>query len=194
MSIIKRCCNKAGNDDALAKKLSVLYTVSSCKNPAAAEHDGPLLSKMRPVLSCRTPTLMSQLFALLVFLPRGSFASFTTAVDLGPAGSFALLASTALTNVGPSTITGDVGSSPGVMAAGEPVGATLVGINHGTDGVSAAAQAHLLGVYATLSALPSNPVISELASTTMYPGVVSCSDYFTLTGAFTLDGEVRLGS
>jgi hypothetical protein len=91
---------------------------------------------------------------------------------------------------GASTILGDVGSYPG--ASVDLAGATLYGVNHGSDSVSAAAQARLLAVYADLSSRTSTPLSAELSSTTVGSGVYSCSDYFTMSagGTFGLDAQV----
>jgi hypothetical protein len=91
---------------------------------------------------------------------------------------------------GASTILGDVGSYPG--ASVDLAGAALYGVNHGSDSVSAAAQARLRIVYPDLYSRTSTPIIAELSSTTVLSGVYSCSDYFTLSagGIFGLDAQV----
>ena len=77
------------------------------------------------------------------------------------------------------------------MTPGEPVGATVRGVNYGAFAPSAGAQADLLTVYAAMiSHLSSATAIaSALDGVTLTPGVYMCTTYCTLDGTLTLDGQ-----
>ena len=116
---------------------------------------------------------------------------YTTSFDMMRAARFAIMAGTALTNVGPSIITGNVGSYPVAMTAGEPIGATLNGINFGALAQSADAQADLLTIYAAMiSHLPgAKAIASSLDGAVLTPGVYTCTTYCTLGAVLTLDAQ-----
>ena len=61
---------------------------------------------------------------------------------LGAADGFAVLAGSTVTNTGLTTVTGDLGTSPGTAVTGVGPG-VVVGTQHAGDGVSAAAEAAL---------------------------------------------------
>jgi Ice-binding-like len=67
----------------------------------------------------------------------GSNAVAATAVGLGTAGSYAVLAGTGITNTGPTTITGDIGTFPNTPITGV-TSLTLSATNHAGDRVTRA--------------------------------------------------------
>ncbi|MDQ5868046.1 MAG: ice-binding family protein, partial [Chloroflexota bacterium] len=69
-----------------------------------------------------------------------------TSPDLGTAGSFGVLAGSAVTNTGPTTVDGDVGVSPGTSVTGFPPGVTT-GTIHAGNAVAAQAQSDASTAY-----------------------------------------------
>ena len=127
------------------------------------------------------------LAALLGILLAGT-ALAAASVNLGTAGSFAVLAGTTITNTGSTTITGDVGLHPGTAVTGFTT-VTLAGAEHVADAVALQAKSDLVTAYNdAAAATPVSKVATELGGTTLKPGVYG-SDTLGLTGTLTLDGE-----
>jgi type VI secretion system secreted protein VgrG len=98
-----------------------------------------------------------------------------------------------VTNTGKTTITGDLGVSPGTAVTGFPPG-KVSGTIHKGDAVAAQAQTDLTTAYNTLSTLPSTydytgDVLGSTGYTTLTPGVYSFGSSAQLTGALTLNFE-----
>ena len=123
---------------------------------------------------------------LAVALAGTALAAAT--VNLGTAGTFAVLAGETITNTGATTITGDVGVSPGAAITGFGT-VTLNGTEHAADSVALQAKNDLVTAYNDAAgATPVTSVATELGGTTLTPGVYG-SDTLGLTGTLTLDGE-----
>jgi hypothetical protein len=126
------------------------------------------------------------LAAFLAVILAGT-ALGATAVNLGAAKSFAVLAGTTITNTGATTITGDVGLHPGKAATGFTT-VTLHGAKHLGDAVALNAKNALVTAYNDAAgAKPVTQVPTELGGTTLKSGVYA-SDTLGLTGTLTLDG------
>ncbi len=114
-----------------------------------------------------------------------------TAPSLGSAQSFAVLAGTTVTNTGPTTITGDVGVSPGSAITGL-ASITLSGATHAADAVALQAQSDVTTAYNALAAAPCTQSFTgtavELGGQTLTPGVYCYSSSAQLTGTLTLNG------
>lgn len=109
-------------------------------------------------------------------------------VGLGTADSFAVLAGTGITNTGPTTITGDVGTFPTSSESGFGT-VTLSGTNHGADAVAQGAKTDLVAAYndaAGRTPFTSLPV--ELGGSTLLPGVYR-GGTFGLSSTLTLDAQ-----
>ncbi len=129
-------------------------------------------------------------------------AESPTPVLLGTAGNFAILAYSAVTNTGPTIVTGDVGLSPttGAAITGFPPGAVTGTIYTVTAAGPAGsvsdpvlltnAKDDLTTAYLDAAGRPTTVTIpTELGGTTLTPGVYdSLSGTFGITGTLTLDG------
>jgi hypothetical protein len=109
-------------------------------------------------------------------------------VGLGTAESFAVLAGSGITNTGPTTIKGDVGTFPTPSETGFG-SITLTGTNHADDAVAQGAKNDLVTAYNDAAGrLPVTSVPVELGGTTLLAGVYS-SGTLGLTGTLTLDAQ-----
>ena len=118
-------------------------------------------------------------------------AGAATAPSLGSAQSFAVLGGTTVTNTGATTITGDLGVSPGSAITGQ-ASITLTGATHEGDAVALQAQNDVTTAY---NALTSEPCTQSFAGTavevggqTLTPGVYCYDSSAQLTGTLTLNG------
>lgn len=125
-------------------------------------------------------------FATLV-LARSAGAA-ATAVPLGTADSFAVLAGAGITNTGPSTVNGDIGTFPTTTITGTAT-LTVNGANHGGDAVTQQAKTDLVTAYDNAAGQgPTSPIVADLGGQTLTPGVYNSGSSIGLTGALTLDG------
>ena len=110
------------------------------------------------------------------------------AVGLGTATSFAVLAGAGITNTGPTTINGDVGTYPTTTETGFG-SVTLSGTNHAGDAVTQGAKTDLVTAYNTAAGSgPTIPIAGNLGGQTLVPGVYNSASSIGLTGALTLSG------
>jgi hypothetical protein len=121
--------------------------------------------------------------------PNASAA--TLPVSLGAATDFAVLAGTTVTNTGLTTVTGDLGVSPGTAVTGFPPGQVVNGAIHSNDGPAVAAHTDLVLAYNDAAGRPTTSIVSEaLGATTKTTGVYgSTSGTFDITGTLTLDAQ-----
>src|ERR1700733_685587 len=68
-------------------------------------------------------------------------------VTLNSAGNFTVLASSTVTNTGPSIVNGNVGLFPGTAVTGFPPGTVVGGSIHAADGTAGTAQNDLTTAY-----------------------------------------------
>jgi len=107
-------------------------------------------------------------------------------VGLGTAASFSVLAGAGISNTGPTTIGGDVGTFATTSETGFG-SVTLGGVDHAGDAVTQQAKIDLTTAYnqAAGSGPPAN-VANELGGTTLTPGVYNGAA-LQITGVLTLD-------
>ena len=145
-----------------------------------------LSSRTRKLLL--VPTALSVVAAALLLVPAGAGAAAPPPVDLGTAGSFGVLGGAAVSNTDATTITGDLGVSPGTAITGRS-DITLGGAVHQGDAVASGAQSDATTAYTTAAGLTATPLAGvELGGTQPAPGVYS-SPTLGLTGTLTLDAK-----
>ena len=113
-----------------------------------------------------------------------------TAVGLGTAAPFAVLAGTpAVTNTGPTIITGDLGIDPWPTVTGFPSG-TVNGTIHRADVIAHQAQSDLVTAYTDAAGRPVTAIHGALGGLTLVGGVYNAGGAtLDLTGSLTLDGQ-----
>jgi hypothetical protein len=130
------------------------------------------------------------LFALVLLVPLvlvGSAAAATT-VPLATADSFAVLAGAGITNTGPTTVSGDIGTFPTTTISGAG-SLTINGTNHAGDAVTQQAKNDLVTAYNNAAGQgPTSPIAADLAGLTLTPGVYNSASSIGLSGALTLNG------
>ncbi|MGD9962052.1 ice-binding family protein [Nocardioides sp.] len=142
----------------------------------------------RPFLAL--PLVAAGTGLLLLAQAPAAFAAQAT-VGLGTATSFAVLAGTTVTNVGPSVISGDLGVSPGSAVTGFPPGSVINGTMHVSDAVALQAQNDVTTAYN--DAAGRTPVVDktsqDLGGQTLVSGVYQAANAMALTGTVTLDAQ-----
>ena len=112
-------------------------------------------------------------------------------VALGSAAGFAVVAGSTVTNTGSTTVTGDLGVSPGSAVTGFPPG-TVVGTIHAADSAAAAAIADLTIAYNDAAGRTLCPVsvAGNIGGQTLTPGLYkSTSGLEISSGDLTLDAR-----
>jgi hypothetical protein len=120
-----------------------------------------------------------------------AYAAGPAPVGLGTAEPFAVLAGTAVTNTGATTITGNLGISPGAAAAvtGFPPG-TVSGTTDAANPVAVKAQTDLATAYLDAAGRPATATHGILAGLKLVSGVYNAGGVtLDLTGTLTLDGQ-----
>jgi hypothetical protein len=116
-------------------------------------------------------------------------------VAMGTAGNFAVLAGSAVTNTGPSVISGSLGLSPGSAVSGFPPGIVIAGTTEIADGVALQAKNDLVTAYNDAAGRSSTATISgDLAGRTLTSGVYTAATSLGLSGQLTLDGQGNPGA
>ncbi|MDX6412272.1 MAG: hypothetical protein QOE91_1788 [Gaiellaceae bacterium] len=120
--------------------------------------------------------------------PAIPLATVVSIVPLGTADSFAVLAGSAITNTGPTTIFGDLGTFPTPTITGI-ASLTMNGTNHGGDAVTQTAKTDLVTAYTAAAALTPTTTIGtvDIGGKTLAPGVYNSGSSIGLTGTVTLD-------
>ena len=150
------------------------------------------LSIFRRHKGARRAAWATSLFALFVLgllltLVSGAAAA-AQSVPLGTADSFAVLAGSGITNTGPTTVRGDLGTYPTTTETGT-ASVTITGTNHAGDAVTQGAKNDLVTAYTTAAGEgPTTAIAADLAGQTLAPGVYNSASSIGLSGALTLNG------
>lgn len=129
---------------------------------------------------------------LAALLGWASPASAQTAPSLGAAESFAIVGGTTVTNTGPSTITGNLGLSPGGAVTGFPPGSVVSGTIHVADATALAAQHSIVTAYNALDSQPCGTIYAvptDIGGLTLTPGVYCFASSGAITGTLTLNAQ-----
>ncbi len=113
-------------------------------------------------------------------------------ISLGTAESYSVLGGSTVTNTGATTITGNLGVSPGTAVTGFPPGVVAPpGVIHSADASAAQAQADLTTAYNAVAGTPTLVDLSgtDLGGLTLTPGVYGFTSSAQLTGTLTLDAQ-----
>ena len=111
-------------------------------------------------------------------------------IDLGSASSFSVLANTAVTNVGASVLSGNLGSMTVNSVTGFPPG-LVGGTIYNNDATTSGAIADAETAFAQLGSLIPTAILTgqDIGSFTRTPGVYFYGVAASLTGTLTLDGQ-----
>lgn len=134
-------------------------------------------------------TSVIKIFALALACMSNS--AWSQSIPLGTAGSFGVLGGSAITNTGPTIVTGDLGISPGNVSSvtGFPPG-QVIGTTHFANAVALQAQNDTTTAYNTLVGRACTTTISgDLGGRTLFPGVYCSASSMGLTGTLTLDAQ-----
>src|SRR5271170_7251560 len=159
------------------------------KHPSPTSDD--LAVSRRPHLRAGAGTLRVGLLLLgmlstLIF--TSSALAAAASVGLGPAASFSVLAGSTVTNTGPTTMSGDLGLSPGSSVTGAP---QVLGETHVDDAVAIEAKNALTAAYDDAASRPSDGSAgTDLSGQVFLPGVRTASSSLLLSsGSVTLDAQ-----
>jgi Ice-binding-like/PEP-CTERM motif len=125
-------------------------------------------------------------FLLVALFAVGAYAD---SINLGTAGSYAVLAGSTVTNTGPTVLNGNLGLSPGTSITGFPPG-IVNGTTNVANGAAAQAQLDLTKAYTTAAGLtPTGSLSGTFGNTTLQPGVYHFDSSALLTGQLILTGK-----
>ena len=131
---------------------------------------------------------------LVTLLHGPSRASAQVSPSLGTAGTYSILAGSAVTNTGATTISGDVGISPGIGPTPHFTGfgtVVLGGTVHDADAAALTAQGDKNTAYGALDqgcTVSYAGAFKELAGVTLGPGVYCATSFHLTAGTLTLSG------
>ncbi len=126
---------------------------------------------------------------MLLVVAAGPASAAVAPVGLGTAASYSVLGGQTVTNTGPTTLSADLGVSPGSAITGFPPG-TLGGATHAGDATAAKAQSDLVIAYDDAAGrAPTASVAGDLVGKTLTAGVYKSTGPLALGGTLTLDAQ-----
>lgn len=168
--------------------------------PSTADKAGRLNLKHLPpgspdALDIQTVALTDGSGGNVVLISGGLGLPCSTAAQaplaLGTNAKFVVLAGSTVANTGPTTVTGDLGLSPGSAVTGFPPG-TVVGTQHVSDTAADQAQLDLTTAYnaAAGRTVGAVSVAGNLGGQTLAPGLYKSTDSLEISsGDLTLDAK-----
>lgn len=136
----------------------------------------------------RAALVATALLIPVTLVSLSTSAHAATAVSLGTADSFVVLAGSGITNTGPTTLNGDMGTYPTLTITGSS-SITITGTNHAGDSVTQSAKTDLVTAYNSAAGQsPTTPISADLGGQTLVAGVYNSASSIGLTGALTLNG------
>jgi hypothetical protein len=126
---------------------------------------------------------------VLSLWPLSAYA--TEMVDLGTAGSFAVLAGSTVTNTGNTNLFGNLGVWPGTAITGFPPGIVSEGTTDAGNAIAMQAESDLSTAYNSAASAPCGTTLTgqDLGGLTLTPGVYCFGSSAQLTGTLTLDAQ-----
>jgi hypothetical protein len=113
-------------------------------------------------------------------------------VPLAGTSNFAVLAGSAITNTGATSVTGDIGLFPGTSIGGFPPG-TLTGVKHINDNIAEQAKVDLTAAYNNALGRTSTGIVTlsgNIGGLTLTPGLyMSTSSLAVSSGDLTFDAQ-----
>ena len=135
----------------------------------------------------RAALVAAVFFVPVVLVSLSGSAQAATAVSLGAADSFVVLAGSGITNTGPTTLNGDMGTHPTTTITGSS-SITITGTNQAGNGVTQSAKTDLVTAYNSAAGQTStNAISADLGGQTLTAGVYTSASSIGLTGALTLN-------
>ena len=133
----------------------------------------------------------STIAVLLLSIASINMALGQTTPSFGKAKSFAVLASSTITNTGQTVITGDMGVSPGTAITGFLPGKVLSGLQYsGAASLAGEGQTDAMALYTDLKNRTKGVIDmtgQDLGNKTLKPGTYKFSSSVGITGTLTLD-------
>jgi len=159
--------------------MSSISTLHSSIDPAPQRQPGSTKRRFER-------TTRHALLAAAALLASASLVGAQTPSPLGSAEKFGVLGASAVTNTGPTTITGDLGVSPGTAITGQST-ITLNGTVRAGDAVAIQAQTDARSGFTTLNGLPFTSLPGMTFGPSLTPGVFRFESSAQLTGNLFLD-------
>ena len=131
------------------------------------------------------------------FTLKSGTAKAQNPIDLGTAGTFAILAGSTVTNTGPSIVTGDLGLSPGAAVVGFPPGILNGAMFTGVGSAAGQAKLDLAAAFADAAGRSTDAISlpGDLSGLVLYPGLYTNATSVMLSaGTVTLDARGDVGA
>ena len=153
----------------------------------------------RPPLAFRALlTMVALLMTGLLAAPQFAVSAAIPPTVLGTAQGFLVLGGSAVTNTGPTIVTGgSLGVSPGTAITGFPPGIVVApGAIHAADAAAAQAQSDVTTAYNTLAGQARTATLTgqDLGGKVLTQGVYFYATSAQLTGQLTLDAQGDAGA